>query len=443
MANNAVITRRNVWPDGKAETIIYKSGGTVFSGGSGSGSGTQGPAGADGKDGVGIASVEQTQTSTVSSGVNVVTVTLTDSSTSTFQIRNGAAGSPGAAGKSAYQSALDTGEFDGSESEWVESLKGEKGDRGATGPAGKSAYETAVSEGFTGDEHDWLESLKGDKGDSGAAAGFGTPSATVYALPRQVEPEVSVSATGPDTAKVFSFSFGIPGASGGGTDQTARLMAAPKLYVRRGQHETEQSVRSIVVSHPLLTSDKYEAVLMVYRRLNKKKDGESQLTGGALRMGRKGWFAALGDKKITDHAAFTAAGGSSTGKAVMQFDDIRDFIVKRFMTDSGHTEAELWSRNYAQWAAESNARRGFGVDYKARKRFGIAVRYVNPSFTALVDSTKTLSNTTMELTDSSGNKVPRYIYSDVAPLDVELQNVKDRQTGSSMERGGMWFGVAK
>lgn len=347
MANNAVIARRNVWPDGKAETIIYKSGGTVFSGGSGSGSGATGPAGKDGKDGVGIASVEQTQTSTSSGGINVVTVTLTDSSTSTFQVRNGSAGRDGSAGKSAYQSAVDTG-YDGSESEWVESLKGEKGDRGYTGPAGQSAYEIAVKDGFDGDEHDWLESLKGDKGDTGAAAGFGAPSATVYALPRQVEPEVSVSASGPNTAKVFSFSFGIPGASGDGTDQTARLMPAPKLYVRRGYHETEQSVRSIIVSHPLLTSDKYEAVLMVYRRLNKKKTGASDVTGDTFRMGKKGWFAALGDKAVTDHAAFTAAGGSSTGKVTMKFDGIRDFIVKRFMTDNAHTKAELWSRNYAQ-----------------------------------------------------------------------------------------------
>lgn len=444
MANNAVITKRNVWPDGKAETIIYKSGGTVFAGGSGSGSGsgTQGPAGADGKDGVGIAKIEQTQTSTSSGGINIVTVTLTDASTSEFQVRNGSAGSPGAEGKSAYQSAVDTG-YDGSEADWVESLKGDKGDRGATGPEGKSAYEIAVKDGFTGDEHDWLESLDGAKGDPGTPAGFGSPQASVYALPRQVEPEVSVTASGPDTAKVFSFSFGIPGASGDGSDQTARLMPAPRLRVNRGYHEEEQSVESIVVSHPLLTSDKYEAVLMVYRRFNKKKTGTSQVSGETLRMGRKGWFAALGDSKITDHAAFTAAGGSASGKVSMKLDGLRDFIVKRFMNQYGRTKAELWSRNYAQWAAESSTVRGFGAQYAARKRFGIAVRYVNPSFTALLDSAKTLSNTTMELTDADGNKVPRYIYSDVAPLDVDLQDLKDRQTGAQMKRAAMWFGVAK
>ena len=106
------------------------------------------------------------------------------------------------------------------------------------------------------------------------------------------------------------------------------------------------------------------------------------------------------------------------------------------MEDSAHTKAELWGRNYAQWAAESNVRRGFGNGYKARKKFGIAVRCVNPAFTALVDQTKPLSPTTMELTNTAGAKVPRYIYSDVAPLTVELQ---DR---GAVKRASMWFGVS-
>ena len=120
----------------------------------------------------------------------------------------------------------------------------------------------------------------------------------------------------------------------------------------------------------------------------------------------------------------------------MRLAELRDFIVKRFMEDSAHTKAELWGRNYIQWAAESNARRGFGSAYKTRKKFGIAVRYVNPAFTALVDQTKPLSPTTMELTNTAGEKVPRYIYSDVAPLTVELQNK------GAAQRASMWFGVS-
>ena len=280
----------------------------------------------------------------------------------------------------------------------------------------------------------------GPKGDPGAAAGFATPTAEAFYIAGG-DPTAEVTASGPDTAKKFAFKFWIPKASEV-IDSQARLIARPKLYIARGEIEEEQqSIKSIVVYHPLLASDKYEAVLMVYRRLNKKRTGVTHL-GGKLRMGKKGWFAALGDKRITDHAAFAVAGGLSSGRLRMKYDDIRDFIVKRFMEDSNHTKAELWSRNYTQWAAESNVRRGFGGAYKARKTFGIAVRYVNPAFTALVDQTKPLSPTTMELTNTVGVKVPRYIYSDVAPLTVELQDKKDPSTGLWLKRASMWFGVS-
>ena len=473
MANNAVITKRNVWPDGKAETIIYKSGGTVYSGGSGSGSGS----GTPGKDGVGIAKIEQTQTSTVSSGVNIVTVTLTDSSTSTFQVRNGSAGSPG---KSAYQSAVDTG-YVGSESEWVESLQGEPGRPGAPGSPGgpgKSAYEVAVDTGYVGSESEWVESLQGEpgrpgtpgrpgvpgqsayemavaagfvgdeaawleslKGAPGPAAGFATPTADAFFIAGG-EPSAEVTASGPDTAKKFAFRFGIPKASEV-IDSQARLRVRPILRIVRGFHE-DVEINSLLVRHPALSSDKYEAVLMVYRRMNKRKNGVSQAIGNpTMRLSRKGWFVALGDKKITDHAAFTSAGFNGAQRVIMGIAGLRDFIVKRFMTDNAHTKAELWTRNYAQWAAESNISRGFGHNYKARKKFGIAVRWINPAFTALVDPTKPLAPTTMELIDSKGNAVPRYIYSDVAPLTVELQDKKDPDTGQDMKRSKMCFGVAE
>ena len=431
MANNAVITKRNVWPDGKAETIIYKSGGTVYSGGSGSGSGTPG------KDGVGIAKIEQTQTSTVSSGVNIVTVTLTDSSTSTFQVRNGSAGSPG---KSAYEVAVDTG-YVGSESEWVESLQGEPGRPGTPGRPGvpgQSAYEMAVEAGFVGDEAAWLESLKGAPG---PAAGFATPTAEAFYIAGG-DPTAEVTASGPDTAKKFAFKFWIPKASEV-IDSQARLRVRPILKVVRGIHE-DVEINSLLVWHPALSSDKYEAVLMVYRRMNKRKNGISQAIGNpTMRLSRKGWFVALGDKKITDHAAFTSAGFNGAQRVIMGLGGLRDFIVKRFMTDNAHTKAELWGRNYAQWAAESNILRGFGSVHAARKKFGIAVRWVNPAFTALVDPTKPLSPTTMELTNTAGEKVPRYIYSDVAPLTVDLQDKKDPSTGQEMKRSKMCFGVSE
>ena len=308
---------------------------------------------------------------------------------------------------------------------------GQKGEIGATGPQGPQGVRGAIGP----------QGPQGPIGDPGAAAGFATPTAEAFFIAGG-DPSAEVTASGPDTAKKFAFRFGIPEASEV-IDSQARLRVRPVLRIVRGFRE-DVEINSLLVRHPALSSDKYEAVLMVYRRMNKRKNGISQAIGNpTMRLSRKGWFVALGDKKITDHAAFTSAGFNGAQRVIMGLAKLRDFIVKRFMTDNAHTKAELWTRNYAQWAAENNILRGFGSHHAARKKFGIAVRWINPAFTALVDPTKPLSPTTMELTNTAGEKVPRYIYSDVAPLTVELQDNKDPDTGQEMKRSKMCFGVAE
>ena len=205
------VTSRPALPRSRYRTSVAYSGGSSAAQG--------GSSGADGKDGVGIASVETTGSS-ASGGVNVVTITLTDGTSSKFNVRNGY---DGAAGKSAYEVAVDEG-FDGTEADWLESLRGKPGSRGGIGPEGKSAYEIAVKEGFEGDELEWRDSLRGPPGQpgkdgtSGQAAGFGTPSASAVSVPSGMAPSVEVTASGPDIAKVFDFIFRIPcAASGGGS----------------------------------------------------------------------------------------------------------------------------------------------------------------------------------------------------------------------------------
>jgi|GEM_PF-4462471 len=309
---------------------------------------------------------------------------------------------------------------------------GQKGEIGDTGPQGPQGVRGAIGP----------QGPKGDKGDTGAAAGFATPTAEAFYIAGG-DPTAEVTASGPDTAKKFAFKFWIPKASEV-IDSQARLRVRPVLRISRGYTAEDIERNVLSIKHPALSSDKYEAVLMVYRRMNKRRryfyDGTSTKP---VRLARKGWFAALGDKKTTDHAAFTRAGSKGAEGVNMGLSELREFIIKRFMTDNAHTKAELWTRNYAQWAAESNISRGFGSAHAARKTFGIAVRYVNPSFTALVDPAKPLSPTTMELIDNKGNAVPRYIYSDVAPLTVELQGKKDPSTGLWMKRSKMCFGVSE
>lgn len=95
----------------------------------------------------------------------------------------GPQGQAGENGKNAYQVAVDNG-FVGTVTEWLSSLKGEKGlrgndgaqgeqgMRGVPGPKGdngqdgKSAYDLALDSGFNGDLNAWLVSLKGKDGNN-------------------------------------------------------------------------------------------------------------------------------------------------------------------------------------------------------------------------------------------------------------------------------------
>ena len=88
-------------------------------------------------------------------------------------------------GESAYEIAVRNG-FPGTEQEWLDSLKGEKGDKGADGKNGEdgvegdngapgeqglSAYELAKQHGLVADgmtEEQWVASLQGTDGQDGA-----------------------------------------------------------------------------------------------------------------------------------------------------------------------------------------------------------------------------------------------------------------------------------
>lgn len=99
---------------------------------------------------------------------------------------NGTDGNPGMdgdSGESAYEIAVRLG-FQGSESDWVQSLKGEKGDTGETGQPGAdgtngtnglSAYQIWLGLGNAGSESDYIASLKGETGATGSQGEQGNP----------------------------------------------------------------------------------------------------------------------------------------------------------------------------------------------------------------------------------------------------------------------------
>lgn len=268
----------------------------------------------------------------------------------------------------------------------------------------------------------------GGSGAPGAAAGFDTPEATAEAVDGTT-PTATVTASGPDTKKKFIFKFGIPKAAET-LDNLARLQTAPKLVIVWGADSEQRDIDYLRVWHPLLTSASgYEAVLMVYRRKNSRKVAEFNLQ--KFYKHKKGWAVALGSRAVTEHnAALTQSGAG--GLASFYLDTIRDFIVKRFCYDSEYTSSQLFGRTYEQWAAVKRATRGF-VGGSGYLRFGIAVRCVNPAFTALLDSSKTLSPTTQEI-----GGVQRYLYSKVSTLDA----VFGTSVAGQKNRDRLFFGVS-
>ena len=82
-------------------------------------------------------------------------------------------------------------------------IQGEKGDQGEQGPKGDTGEQGL--QGVQGPQGE-----QGPKGDTGKAAGFGEPTAEATSLEPGAVPTVEVQASGDDTSKVFSFTFGIP-----------------------------------------------------------------------------------------------------------------------------------------------------------------------------------------------------------------------------------------
>ena len=102
------------------------------------------------------------------SGV-VITIVDADGETSAT-LHNGANGEKGTDGKSAYQIAVEQG-YQGSESDWLSSLKGDKGDTGKRGEKGDTGLQGERGEkGDPGNRGlQGVPGEKGEKGDAGVA----------------------------------------------------------------------------------------------------------------------------------------------------------------------------------------------------------------------------------------------------------------------------------
>lgn len=118
-------------------------------------------------------------------------------------------------------------------------IPGPVGPRGPMGPAGPMGAQGAT----------------GATGATGTSAGFGTPTATATALGAGATPTVTVTANGPNTAKVFSFAFGIPAATttfdalyASGTNETVSTNAIIPITQNTATDSTTLSVSANAVT---------------------------------------------------------------------------------------------------------------------------------------------------------------------------------------------------
>ena len=173
--------------------------------------GALGPTGPQGATGIGLKSVSVTGTLQQGSGAeSTYTVKYTDTTNKTSDagniiVKNGYSPEINSSGNWTLN-GVDLGVH----------AKGDKGDKPVV--TGKQTTTSNVSSGanvytFTIDGVTSDFTVK--NGAMGAAAGFATPTASVTGIDAGNAPKVTVSATGPNTAKEFSFHFEIPkGATG-------------------------------------------------------------------------------------------------------------------------------------------------------------------------------------------------------------------------------------
>lgn len=166
--------------------------------------------------------------------------------------------------------------------------QGPKGDTGDTGPQGE--------QGIQGEQ-----GVKGDKGDTGAAAGFGTPTITVS--PSTGTPSAQVTASGPDTAKIFAFSFsGLKGETGPKGDKGDTGDQGPKgdtgtgLDIK-GTYESLEALRQAVQSPQ--QGDMYNVGAVAPFTIYMWDDGENDWISQGQLQGPKGDTGPQGPKGDT------------------------------------------------------------------------------------------------------------------------------------------------
>lgn len=220
-----------------------------------------------------------------------------------------------------------------------------------------------------------------------------------------------------------------------GTSGSTLPFNAPVVRVLKGDKAntapTHPYASFLRVDHPLLEMGG-EVVLMVWNKRNKKKLGNERFETNNSHWPRKGWFVARGWR---GNDTWTVKPSPAKRKVYTRLYDLQAYIIRHYTQLGSQSRTYMESLSYINWcnAAETAS---FGYDDgsvahrrkspKLTRKFGIAVRILNPVWTEYAGGSPT--QWTQDVVVDQITSIPRYLYSPVTPLFAEINANSDTDT---------------
>lgn len=208
-----------------------------------------------------------------------------------------------------------------------------------------------------------------------------------------------------------------------GSQQGILPFNAPVVRVYKGDkldtHPTHPYASFIRFDHPLLEMGG-EVVLMVWNKRNKKKLGNNQYERYNSHWPRKGWFVARG---WTGGDTWTFLPTYRERRVTTQLYDLQTYIIRHYTQVGGRSHAQMESMGYVSWcnSIETTTFGFYPRQPKLRRKFGIAVRIVNPLWVEYASGSPSPWAQSIMNQDRTKD-IPRYLYTPVTPLMAQISS---------------------